>query len=282
MVNGCCWASPTETNTSGRYDLSAGTLTQLTFEAANRAPIWSPDGQRAIFASNRNGALNLFALPASGNGSTQRLTTSESLQLPGSWSPDGNVLAFMEQHPSTGRDIWLLQRNGDRTSFLNSEADESAPRFSPDGRWIAYVSNESGQAEVYVRAVNARLSNRISSQGGSEPVWALDGGILYYRSYGKLLASQMSGGSSAWEPCCKHHRRGTRHLRRRRLRRDERQSFPDDHRPTAWHHGSGDADHSELDADFYFFTLAVYCCPTGPIASLRALIISSTVATDGS
>jgi len=79
--------------------------------------------------------------------------------------------------------------------FLNSEADESAPRFSPDGRWIAYVSNESGQAEVYVRGLNARLSNRISSQGGSEPVWALDGGTLYYRSYGKLLASQMSGGS---------------------------------------------------------------------------------------
>ena len=177
------------------YDLSAGTLTQLTFEAANRAPIWSPDGQSAIFASNRNGALNLFALPAGGNGSTERLTTSESLQLPGSWSPDGNVLAFMEQHPSTGRDIWLLQRNGDRRLFLNSEADESAPRFSPDGRWIAYVSNESGQAEVYVRAVNARLSNRISSQGGSEPVWALDGGTLYYRSYGKLLASQMSAGS---------------------------------------------------------------------------------------
>jgi serine/threonine-protein kinase len=116
--------------------------------------------------------------------------------LPGSWSPDGNVLAFMEQHPSTGRDIWLMRRNGDRIAFVNSEADESAPRFSPDGRWIAYVSNESGQAEVYVRAVNARLSNRISTQGGSEPVWGLDGGTLYYRSYGKLLAAQMSGGSS--------------------------------------------------------------------------------------
>jgi eukaryotic-like serine/threonine-protein kinase len=176
------------------YDLSAGTLTQLTFEGASRAPSWSPDGQRVTFASNRNGALNLFALPAGGEGSTERLTTSESLQLPGSWSPDGNVLAFMEQHPSTGRDIWLLRRNGERTSFLNSEADESAPRFSPDGRWIAYVSNESGQAEVYVRGVNARLSNRISSQGGSEPVWGLDGGTLYYRSYGKLLASQMGSG----------------------------------------------------------------------------------------
>ena len=166
----------------------------LTEGPRDSAPAWSPDGQRVIFASNRNGALNLFALPASGEGGTDRLTTSESLQLPGSWSPDGNVLAFMEQHPSTGRDIWLLRRNGDRIAFLNSEADESAPRFSPDGRWIAYVSNESGQAEVYVRAVDAQLSTRISSQGGSEPVWGLDGSSLYYRSYGKLLASQMSGG----------------------------------------------------------------------------------------
>ena len=73
------------------YDLSAGTLTQLTFEAANRAPIWSPDGQRVIFASNRNGALNLFALPAGGDGTAERLTTTESLQLPGSWSPDGET-----------------------------------------------------------------------------------------------------------------------------------------------------------------------------------------------
>lgn len=177
------------------YDLSAGTLTQLTFEAANRAPIWSPVGHRITFASNRNGALNLFALPASGDGGTERITTSESLQLPGSWSPDGDVLAFMEQHPSTGRDIWLLRRNGDRAAFLNSDADESAPRFSPDGRWIAYVSNESGQAEVYVRAMNARVSTRISSQGGTEPVWALDGRMLYYRSYGRLLAAQMNGGS---------------------------------------------------------------------------------------
>ena len=177
------------------YDLSAGTLTQLTFEGASRAPAWSPDGERVIFASNRNGALNLFALPAGGPGSTERLTTSESLQLPGSWSPDGNVLAFMERHPSTGRDIWLLRRNGDRMAFLNSEADESAPRFSPDGRWLAYVSNESGQAEVYVASVNGKHSNRVSSQGGSEPVWGTDGGTLYYRSYGKLLASQMSGGS---------------------------------------------------------------------------------------
>ena len=176
------------------YDLSAGTLTQLTFEAANRAPIWSPDGQRVIFGSNRSGALNLFAAPAIANGPAERLTTSESLQVPGSWSPDGTMLAFMEQHPATGRDIWLLSKNGGRTALTNSEADESAPRFSPDGRWIAYVSNESGQAEVYVRSIGASAPRRVSTAGGSEPVWRRDGRALYYRSYGKLLMAPIRGG----------------------------------------------------------------------------------------
>ena len=102
MGSGYCSVSPTTASIVWSYDLSAGTLTQLTFDAANRAPIWSHDGQRVIFASNRNGALNLFSLPAGGDGSAERLTTTESLQLPGSWSPDGETLAFMEQHPSTG------------------------------------------------------------------------------------------------------------------------------------------------------------------------------------
>lgn len=179
------------------YDLSAATLTQLTYEAANRVPIWFPDGERIVFGSNRSGALNLFAAPASANGPAERLTTSDSLQLPGSWSPDGTTLAFMEQHPATGRDIWLLKRNGERAPFAASEADESAPRFSPDGRWIAYVSNESGQAEVYVRSITGPTAQRVSIEGGSEPVWRRDGGALYYRSYGKLMAASVNAGIAA-------------------------------------------------------------------------------------
>ena len=163
------------------------------FRSREPGPIWSPDGQRVIFASNRNGALNLFALPAGGDGTAERLTTTESLQLPGSWSPDGETLAFMEQNPSTGRDIWLRRRSGERIAFAGSEADESAPRFSPDGRWIAYVSNESGQAEVYVRSVSGEGLRRVSADGGAEPVWRRDGGELYYRSYGKLMMARMSG-----------------------------------------------------------------------------------------
>ncbi len=171
------------------YDLTAGTLTQLTFDAANRSPIWTADGQRVTFASNRNGALNLFVGPADAGGPAERLTTSDYLQVPGSWSSDGSALAFVEHHPSTGRDIWLLRPGGERTPFANAAFDESAPRFSPNGRWIAYVSNETGQAEVYARpAAAASLPRKISTAGGLEPVWRRDGGALFYRARTGLMA----------------------------------------------------------------------------------------------
>ena len=103
----------------------------------------------------------------------------------------------MEQNPTTGRDIWMLGRSGERTAFANSPADESAPRFSPDGRWIAYVSNESGQAEVYVRpAAGAAAARRVTSSGGMEPVWRKDGGALFYRANGKLMVTPIGGGAS--------------------------------------------------------------------------------------
>ena len=177
------------------YDLNAGTLTQLTFEAANRSPIWSPDGKRVTFASNRHGPLNLFVVPASADGPTERLTTADALQLAGSWSPDGETLALMEQHPTTGRDVWLMRRSGERTAVANSVADESAPRFSPDGRWLAYVSNESGPPQVYVRAVNGSPPRKLSASSGSEPVWRPDSGAVYFRSDGKLLVVPVAGGA---------------------------------------------------------------------------------------
>ena len=178
------------------YDMNAGTLTQVTFEAANRSPIWSADGQRVTFASNRNGPFNIFVAPALADGPVERLTTADALQLPGSWSPDGELLAYMEQHPNTGRDIWLRRRNGERIALVNSSADESAPRFSPDGRWIAYVSNESGPAHVFVRAVNGSgPARKLSTSSGSEPVWRRDGSAVYFRSDAKLLVAPVGGGA---------------------------------------------------------------------------------------
>jgi serine/threonine protein kinase len=171
------------------YDVSAGELKQLTFEASNRSPIWTPDGARVTFSSNRNGALNLFLTPTDGTGAAERLTTSDHVQLPGSWSPDGTVLAFVEQNPASGRDIWLLRQGSGATPWANAAFDESAPRFSPDGQRIAYVSNEFGRAEVFVRpATPAATARQVSTAGGMEPIWARDGRTLFFRAGPRLMA----------------------------------------------------------------------------------------------
>ena len=180
------------------YDISEGSLTQLTFEADNSVPVWAPDGARVTFSSNRSGARNLFLIRADGRSSPERLTTSDNTQLPGSWSPGGEVLAFVEHHPSTGRDVWMLRYEGAReiTPFIRTPFDESAPRFSPDGRTVAYVSNQSGRSEVYVRSFSdPSQTAQVSRSGGSEPVWAVDGRELFYRAGDRLMGATVQLGA---------------------------------------------------------------------------------------
>jgi len=107
-----------------------------------------------------------------------------------SWSPDGQLLAFVEIDPTTGYDIWVL-RMGDRKPqpFLRTPFDESAPQFSPDGHWLAYISNESGPWEVYVQPYPGPGGKwQISTEGGTEPVWNRNGRELFYRSGDKMMA----------------------------------------------------------------------------------------------
>ena len=113
----------------------------------------------------------------------ERLTTSEYDQWPGSWSSDGKTVAFVEVHPDTGCDIAMLDvRSGRVTPFLNSQFNEKYPEFSPDGRWIAYTSDESKRDEVYVRPFpGPGMKQQVSSEGGSEPLWARNGKQLFYR-----------------------------------------------------------------------------------------------------
>jgi dipeptidyl aminopeptidase/acylaminoacyl peptidase len=113
----------------------------------------------------------------------ERLTTSEYEQWPGSWSSDGKTVVLVEGHPDTGSDIAVLDvPSGRVTQFLNSQFDESFPDFSPDGRWIAYSSDESKRDEVYVRAFpGPGMKQQVSSEGGEEPLWARNGKQLFYR-----------------------------------------------------------------------------------------------------
>ena len=173
------------------YDIPAGTLRQLTFEAGATFPVWTPDGQRAVFSSSTGGARNLFWTTVFQPGQAERLASSEQTQLPSSWSPDAGTLAFVERHPTTGRDVWLLPLAGDRRPrpFLDAAFDEGAPRFSPDGRSLAYVSNETGRSEIFLRSrIDPAQRQKVSNAGGAEPVWAHDGRQLFYRNGDKMMA----------------------------------------------------------------------------------------------
>jgi len=189
------------------YDLTRNTLTRLTFEGNfNNTPAWTPDGKRITFESSRAGPTNIFWQLADGSGGLERLTNNEYLNAPTSWSPDGQVLAFHEINPTTQRDIWVL-RMGDPSPgsgqalsagsaqvrqpqpFLRTPFNEADPRFSPDGRWLAYESDQSGRQEIYVQPFPGPGGKwQISTDGGSEPVWNRNGRELFYRSGDKMMA----------------------------------------------------------------------------------------------
>jgi serine/threonine-protein kinase len=188
------------------YDVPRDHLTRLAFEGTvNNIPAWSPDGKRVAFSSNRAGvASNVFWALADGSGAAERLTTSEHVNFPNSFSRDGQLLAYVEVTPETGSDIWLL-RTADRKGqpFLRAPYEETAPAFSPDGRWLANSSNESGRREIIVQPYPGSGGKwQISTDGGQEPVWNPKGGELFYRNGSKVMAVDVDtkSGFSASKP----------------------------------------------------------------------------------
>jgi eukaryotic-like serine/threonine-protein kinase len=174
------------------YELDHGTLTRLTTSVLNPYAIWTPDGNRVTFRSAISNPFNLAWMPINGNGVEEHLITGEGLPIPGSWSPDGQVLAFAEQDPTTGWDIWVLKLDGDRKPrpFLQTASNEGGATFSPDGRWLAYQSDESGRNEIYVGSFPvAGRKWPISTEGGTEPLWAKNGRELFYRNGDKMMAA---------------------------------------------------------------------------------------------
>jgi Tol biopolymer transport system component len=175
------------------YDLARDAPTKLTLQGSpNLMSVWRPpDGKRLAFTSAREGPFNVFWQLVDGSGGLEQLTRREYTQAPSSWSADGQLLAFVESNPTTGLDIWVL-RISDRTAeaFLRTPADESTPQFSPDGRWLAYVSNESSNRyETYVQPYPGHGRKwQISTDGGMEPVWNRSGRELFYRSGDKMMA----------------------------------------------------------------------------------------------
>jgi serine/threonine-protein kinase len=166
------------------YDLNRDTASRVTGEGKAAFVNWTPDSTRVVFGWRRSGSsANLYWQLADGSQAMERLTTSDNYQAVGSSSPDGVTLAFVEFRPETNGDILLLDLRSRRiTPFLQSRSDELYGEFAPDGRWMAYVSDESGQWEVYVRPFPGPGGKWLISQGGgAEPLWGRNGKQLFYR-----------------------------------------------------------------------------------------------------
>ncbi len=202
------------TNRSGGTDATSiwlldisrgGTGDRFTFGSPiDNNPVWAPDGSRIIFSSNRTGTLNLYEKSVTGAKGEYLLFKSSEDIVATSWSRDGRFLLCNVLQPKTKEDIWVFPLDNVKKPllFLSTEFTERGARFSPEGHWVAYSSDVSGKAEVYIRsisinsagtAVEAGRQWRISSGGGSEPRWRGDGQELYFRAPdGSLLAVEIT------------------------------------------------------------------------------------------
>ena len=165
------------------YDISRQAKSRVTFDDANdEAPVWSPDGDRIAFQSSRTGAGDIYVRQSGGGAAAELLYSSERIDSPEDWSPDGAYIAF--DKGAGNNDLWILPVDGDREAFplIESEFDVGYARFSPDGHWIAYISNESGRYELYAtRFPSGEGKWQLSIDGADWLVdWRNDGGELYY------------------------------------------------------------------------------------------------------
>jgi len=184
-------------------DVNSGASTKLTFDPAPDVfPVWSIKGDKIIFASGRTGTNSILQRPASGAGDDEMLLptngkNSYTLDV----SPDGKYILYeIGDGVNNSVDLWLLPTSGDRTpiAYMETAASESDGRFSPDGKWLAYVSDESGRPEIYVRSFSGSSGKwQVTTEGGIQPVWRRDGKELYYVDADKNLTAVKVDTSSA-------------------------------------------------------------------------------------
>jgi eukaryotic-like serine/threonine-protein kinase len=167
-------------------DFARGAESRFTFgPLRNESPVWSPDGSRIVFASNRMGELDLYQKPADGSKDEELVLRSAENKTPTSWSHDGRFLMYTVRDPKTKNDLWVLPDpeapgSAQAKPFLRTEANETEGAFSPDGHWVAYVSDESSRREIYVRGFPSGGKWLVSQGGGAKPQWRNDGKELFY------------------------------------------------------------------------------------------------------
>lgn len=165
-------------------DLARNTPSRFTFDPGNdTAPVWSPDRSYIVFASNRTGVSALYKRPANGTGNDEQLFKSTEPAGPHDWSPDGKFLLYGVLSPTTAADLWILPFTGEQkpVPYIQTQFNEAQAQFSPDGRWVAYASNESGVFQVYVQTFPTSGGKwQVSTNGGAQPQWRQDGKELFF------------------------------------------------------------------------------------------------------
>jgi Tol biopolymer transport system component len=183
-------------------DAARGVLSRFTYAGIDAFAIWSPDGSRIVFASNRKGSYDLYQKPSNGAGNDELLLESSRNKLPSDWSPDGRFLLYSLGSPKTA-EMWVLPLFGERKPFPygNTSFNAAYGQFSPDGRWVAYMSDESGRLEVYVQPFPGPGGKwQISTGGGIDPRWRHDGKELFYIAPdGKLMAAPIQSAGQTLE-----------------------------------------------------------------------------------
>jgi len=183
------------------YDIESKVLSRLTSQAQSARPEWTPDGRHITYIRQDGGKTEVWRVPADGSGGEEKFFASGDGIQGLNFSPGGAFAVLQVAHPTTNRDVWILSLDSagtvrTATPFLTSAFNELSPRVSPDGRWITYISDESGRYEVYVRPFpgsGPRL--QVSNNGGTEPVWAMNGSRVVYRSGNKFIAANIDNTS---------------------------------------------------------------------------------------
>jgi Tol biopolymer transport system component/predicted Ser/Thr protein kinase len=186
-------------------DLSRGIASRFTFDpTSDRSPVWSPDGNEIVFSATRKEFDDLYVQPVTAGAPEKLLVASGDDKEPTSWSPDGNFILFENFTANRGRDIGIVPLDGTPKAepFLQTQFNETRATFSPDGKWVAYVSDESARDEVYVTSFPARTGRRqISTGGGSRPRWRKDGRELFYAGRGgKIMTVEVLPGGEFGSP----------------------------------------------------------------------------------
>jgi hypothetical protein len=190
--NNDLWVAPAE----------GGQPTRVTFDPANDPfPVWSPNGEDIVWGSNRDGVYHLYRRAASGSGQDALILKAPLFKLPTDWSRDGKYVLYRQIDPATHYDIWALPLGAaDAKPFpvLQSAANEAAAVLSPDGKWLAFGSDESGRYEVYLQSFpDGGGKRQVSTAGGNSPQWRSDGRELYFHAPdGKLMATSVEGGAN--------------------------------------------------------------------------------------